>query len=141
MSQFYNIILKLCLQVWRERELRVWRKKTKERVSGRNRGHREKRVLRGLFFFKIYTLPVWGTKNLYWRRVLGVWKDLYEFFKYNLCCYNILKIQNILITSITLSLSKTILFKKMWKISQFSFIFFTPQSHSFSFSPNSQTKP
>jgi len=51
-----------------------------------------------------------GTKKLYWRRVL---ENLYELFKFNLCCYNILKIKNILIISINLPVSKKILFQKM----------------------------
>jgi hypothetical protein len=39
-----------------------------------------------------------GTKKLYWRRVL---EDLYEFFKFNICCYIIFKIKNIVIICIT----------------------------------------
>ena len=35
--------------------------------------------------------------------VLGGLEDLYEFFKFNLCCYNIFKIKNILIININLS--------------------------------------
>ena len=58
----------------------------------------------------------------------GFWRileDLYEFFKFNLFSYSILKIKNILIISINLSLFKKILFQKMWKNSQFP-IYFSP---------------
>jgi len=65
-------------------------------------------------------------------------EGLYEFFKFNLCCFNILKIKNILLISISLSLSKRILFQKMWKISRFPPIFPTPQSPPFPFPPNSK---
>ena len=58
----------------------------------------------------------------------GVWENLYEFFKFNLCSYNILKIKNILIISINLSLFKKILFQKMWKISQFPQYFSPPKA-------------
>jgi len=51
-----------------------------------------------------------GAQNLYWRRVL---EGLYEFFKFNLCCYNILEIKNVLIISINLSFSKKYSFQKM----------------------------
>ena len=53
-------------------------------------------------------------------------EGLYEFFKFNLRCYSILKIKNILIISINLSFSKNILFKKMWKISLFLSLHFPP---------------
>jgi len=43
----------------------------------------------------------------------GFWKGLYEFFKFNICCYNILKIKNILIININLLLSKNIIFQNM----------------------------
>jgi len=62
-----------------------------------------------------------------------IWWGLYEFFKFNLCNYNILKIKNILIISINLSLSKQIFFQKIWKNSQFS-SYFCPSKYS-------QTKP
>jgi len=68
----------------------------KEGASGRNRGNWERRALDGLFFFIIQNHPHWGTQKLYWRVLDG----LYELFKLNLCCYNILKIKNILIISI-----------------------------------------
>ena len=44
------------------------------------------------------------------ERVLG---GLHEFFKFNVCSYNILKIKNILIISINLSFSKKLLLHKM----------------------------
>ena len=75
----------------------------------------------------------------FWRG--DVWDGLYEFFKFNLCCYNILEIKSILIISISLWLfKKKKLFQKTWKISQFPPIFLSPQSLSFTSSPNSQTK-
>jgi len=46
-----------------------------------------------------------GTKKLYWRRVLGGLEGLYEFFKFNLCCYIIFKIKNVAIICINLSFS------------------------------------
>jgi len=66
----------------------------------------------------------------FWR----VLKGLYEFFKFNLCSYNILKIKNILIININLSFFKNLLFQKMKKILSFSPIF------PFRSSPNSQIK-
>jgi len=44
-----------------------------------------------------------GTKKLYWRRVSGILEGLYEFFKFNLYCYIIFKITNIVIICINLS--------------------------------------
>jgi len=62
------------------------------------------RVLEGSFFFHNTKFVSFGwTKELYWRMVLGGLEDLYEFFKFNLCCYNIFKIKNILIININLS--------------------------------------
>jgi len=65
-------------------------------------------VFEGLIFFQ-NTKPssFGGTKKI----VLE--EGLYEFFKFNICCYNILKIKNILFINISLSLSKKILFQKM----------------------------
>jgi len=57
----------------------------------------------------------------------GVWEGLYEFIKFNICCYNIFKIKNILIISINLSPYQNILFQKMWKLFQFSPIFLSPK--------------
>ena len=53
------------------------------------------------------------TKKLYWMRIL---EGLDNFFKFNLCCYNTLKIKNILIINIHLSFStnyKITISKKM----------------------------
>jgi len=80
----------------------------------------------------------WGTQTLYWMRVLGVLDGLYEFFKFNLCSYNILKIKNILIISVKLSFSNKLLFQKIQKILRFSFRFSILQSLPFS-PTNSQT--
>ena len=66
-------------------------------------------------------------KNCIGGEFWGVWEGLYECFKFNLCCYNILKIKNILIISLNLSLSIKIFFQKIWKIHQFPPIFLTPQ--------------
>jgi len=52
-------------------------------------------------------------------------EDLYEYFKFNLGCYNILEIKNALIIKIGLSLSKIMFFQKMLKISPLLYIFFT----------------
>jgi len=53
------------------------------------------------------------------KNCIGGWfcevlKDLYEFFKFNLFCYNILKIlkKKILIININLAFSTTIFFSK-----------------------------
>ena len=43
----------------------------------------------------------------------GVLKDLYEFFKFNLCYYNILKIKYILIICFNLTFSKNTFFEKI----------------------------
>ena len=65
------------------------------------------------------------TKNLYWMRVL---RGLYEFFKFNIRCYNILKIKNILIISINLSLSKkNTLSKNVKDFSIFPYIYLPPK--------------
>jgi len=40
-------------------------------------------------------------------------EGLYEFFKFNLYSYNILKIKNIVIISINISLSKKLQFQKI----------------------------
>jgi len=70
-----------------------------------------KRDFGGLIFLQdIQASSFGGTKKLYWMRV---WEGLCEFFKFNICCNNILKIKNILIININLSLSKKILFQKM----------------------------
>jgi len=67
-----------------------------------------------MFFFIIHNLPyLRELKNSIGGRLWRVLEDLYEFFKINLCCYNILKIKNILIISINLSFSKNVLFDKM----------------------------
>ena len=81
----------------------------KEEISGRNRGHWEKKFWWAYFSSKYKILLIWGTKKLYWG---GVLEGLYELFKFKLCCYNTLKIKNILIKNINLSLSKTIRFQK-----------------------------
>jgi len=63
---------------------------------------------RGLTFLhntKLFSFD--GTKKLYWRRVL---ESLYEFFKFNLYCYDIFKIKNIVIICINLSFSKKPIF-------------------------------
>jgi len=79
--------LRLCLRVWRGREGRVLekRKEQVEEIEYIERG--------GLIFLHNTKPSSFGrTKKLYWRRVL---EGLYEFFKFNLCCYNILDIKNI----------------------------------------------
>jgi len=45
-------------------------------------------LLRVIFLQNIKPSSFGGTKKLYWRTVLGC-QGLYEFFKFNLCCYNI----------------------------------------------------
>ena len=71
------------------------RKEQVEEIEENGRGG-----LRGLTFLH-NTKPssFEGTKKLYL-------KGLYEFFKLNLCCYNIFKIKNIIIICINLSFSK-----------------------------------
>jgi len=63
-----------------------------------------------------------------------------EFFKFNLCCYNILKIKYILIIKINLIFSKkNTLSENVKDFSIFPYIFH-PKSSPFSPPPNSQTK-
>ncbi len=86
----------------------------KEGASGRNRRHWEERALEFNVLVIIKNPPHLGElKNCngggFWR----VMEGLYEFFKFNLCCYNILKIKSILIISISLSFSKKLFFQKM----------------------------
>ena len=86
----------------------------KEGASGRNRRHWEERVLEVNFLLIIKNPPnLEGLKNCIGGGFWGVMEGLYEFFKFNLCCYNILKIKNILIISISLSFSKKLFFQKM----------------------------
>jgi len=96
-----------CLQVWRGREMRVLRKKERKKQVEEieDIGMRE---IWGINFFSWYRiLLIWETQKLYWRRDLD---GLYEFFEFNLYCYNILKIKNILIININLSFSKKLRF-------------------------------
>jgi len=80
----------------------------KEWASGRNREKWEGRALGGLtFLHNIKPSSFGGTKKLYWRRVL---ESLYKFFKFNLYCYIIFKIKNIVIICINLSFSKKLVF-------------------------------
>jgi len=53
-----------------------------------------------------------GIQKLYWRKIFGVLLGSYEFFKYNLCCYNVLKIKTIIMININLSFSKKLVFQK-----------------------------
>jgi len=57
-------------------------------------------------------------------------KGIYEFFKFNQCYYNILKIKNISIIIINLRFCKIIFFQKLWKISVFSPKFSTSKNLS-----------
>jgi len=69
---------------------------------------------RGVIFLHSTKLSSFGEqKNCIGGGFWGVLKGLYEFFKYNLCYYNILKIKNIVIISINLSFSSKLLFQKM----------------------------
>jgi len=56
------------------------------------------RLWRFIFLHNTKSSSFGGTQKLYCMRVL---EDLHEFFKFNLCSYNILKIKNILIINIT----------------------------------------
>ena len=50
-----------------------------------------------LFLFKIQNAPyLQELKNCIDRGFWGILEGSYDFFKFNLCCYNILKIKNIL---------------------------------------------
>ena len=74
----------------------------KEGASGRNRRHWEERALEVNFLLIIKNPPHLGElKNCIGGGFWGVMEGLYEFFKFNLCCYNILKIKSILIISIS----------------------------------------
>ena len=97
------------MPIWKGRERKAWGKK--EGVSGRNRGH-WKEGLWGLIFLQNIKPSSFGElKNCIGGGFWGVWEGLYEFFNFNICYYNILKIKNILILGINLSLSKKILFE------------------------------
>jgi len=93
---------------------------------------------RFIFLHNIKSFSFEKTQKLYWRSVLGDLGGLYEFFKFNLYCYNILKILNTLIININLSLSKKIFSKNVTNFS----IFLTLQTLPFPpLPPNAQTKP
>lgn len=62
--------------------------KKEEGISERNRGH-----WRFIFLRNIKPSPFRELKNCT-GDFSGVWEDLYEFFKYNICYYNIFKIKN-----------------------------------------------
>jgi len=72
----------------------------KKGTSGRSRRHGEGIVLGGSIFFNL------RNSKFVLEEGLG---GLYTFFKFNLCCYNIFKLKNILIININLSLSKYLL--------------------------------
>ena len=91
-----------------------------------------------LIFLHNTKLSSFGELKIVFEKGFG---GFYEFFKFNLCCYNIFKIKNIIIININLSLLKIFLFWKMWNISLFSSIFSTPIALLFPSSPNSSTKP
>ena len=71
----------------------------------------------------------------------GVLKGLYEFFKFNLCSYNIFKIKNIVIIALIYHSLKNYSFRKFKRFLHFPSYFPLPQSPSFPSPPNSQTKP
>ena len=57
----------------------------------------------GSFFFIILNPPhLWELKNCIGGEFWRILEGLHEFFKFNLCSYNILKIKNILIISINI---------------------------------------
>jgi len=66
----------------------------------------------GGFNFNIKS-SLFGETQIELEEGFGVKEGLYEFFKFNLSCYKILKIKNILIISINLSFANKILFQKM----------------------------
>jgi len=82
------------------------------------------------FIFLYYTksFSFGGTQKFIGGGFFRVLGGLYENFKFNPCCYNILKIKNTSIINISLSFSKKILFSK--NVNHFSVfpIFPTPQS-------------
>jgi len=113
---------------------RLWRKR-KEQIEEIE--DIEIRRLWGFIFLRNTKSSFFGeTQILNWMRILD---GLYECFKFNLHCYNILKIKNISwpknnnisIISISLSFSKQILFHKTWKISPFSHMFLILQNSPF----------
>jgi hypothetical protein len=78
-----------------------WKTWPKKKISGRNRRVWKGRSLKGSFSH--------NTKI--------VWRSLLEFFKFNLWCYNILKIKNIVLyinDKHLCIISIKILFQKMW---------------------------
>ena len=78
----------------------------KEGVSGRNRGHWEEGLWGTYFSSKYITLLIWGNYKIVFEEGFGGFRiSLYEYYKYSIC-YDILKIKNILIISINLSLTK-----------------------------------
>jgi hypothetical protein len=66
---------------------------------------------RGFNLFKKTNLGKLKLK-LYWRKILV---DLDKFFKFNLCCYNILKVKNRLIINIHLLFFTKSLFQISYK--------------------------
>jgi len=103
--------------------LRVWRGGEgfgkKEGASGRNRRHWEERALKVNFFIhNTKSLSFGELKNCTERRFLRV----YVKFSKSIYCYNILKIKNILIISISLSFSKKLFFVKCKRLIDFLYI-------------------
>ena len=74
----------------------------------------KERTLEVKFLFIIQNLPRLEELKSYIMGVFwGFLDGLYEFFKFNLCYYNILKIKNILNININLSFSKKIVLQKI----------------------------
>jgi len=61
----------------------------KEGASGRNRRHWEERALGVVFLDNTKPSSSGGTKNCIGGGFWGFLKDLYKFFIFNICCYNI----------------------------------------------------
>jgi len=70
------------------------------------------RAWRLTFLHNIKLSSLGGLKNCIGGVFWGGLEGLYEFFKFNMCCYIIFKIKNIVIIWINLSFSKKLLCKK-----------------------------
>jgi hypothetical protein len=79
-----------------------------------------------IFFSYDNILKIWKTKKLYWKRsfLQLYWRRFFEslckFFKFDLYCYNIPKIKNILIINIHLLFSTKTLLENVGNFSMFT---------------------
>ena len=87
-----------------------------EEIQDIGRRLKNRGVGRLIFLENIKSSSFEGLENCIGECFWRVWEGLYKFFIFNICCYNILKIKNILIININLSLSKISIPKIIIKI-------------------------